>query len=204
MSFAELSRAALDELSGVVRETNPAAVERLVAAVLAAPRVFVAGAGRSGLMGRAFAMRLMHAGLTAHVVGDATTPSLQAGDLLLVASGSGETASLRAMAEKARQLGARLALVTIVPGSSIGRLAEVVVHLDAPSPKARLAPGAPAPRRSSLPMGSLFEQALLVLLDVVAALVAEARGQRPEEMFSPPRQPRVSARSSPLSPGGRG
>lgn len=36
-------------------------------------RVFVAGAGRSGLVLRMAAMRLMHLGLTVHVAGDTTT-----------------------------------------------------------------------------------------------------------------------------------
>jgi len=47
-------------------------------------RVFVAGAGRSGLVLRMAAMRLMHLGLDVHVAGDTTTPAITSGDLLLV------------------------------------------------------------------------------------------------------------------------
>ena len=36
------------------------------------------------------AMRLMHVGFEAHVVGEATTPSIAEGDRLMVFSGSGE------------------------------------------------------------------------------------------------------------------
>ena len=57
-------------------------------------RVFVAGAGRSGLVLRMFAMRLMHFGPTVHVAGDTTTPAISSGDLLLVASGSGTTSGV--------------------------------------------------------------------------------------------------------------
>ncbi len=178
----DLARIALDELSQVIREVEPVALERLTGAVLAAPRVFTAGAGRSGLVMRAFAMRLMQAGLAAHAVGEPTTPAAARGDLLVVGSGSGETASLVAMARRARELGMELALVTIVSGSTIGRLASPVLAIGAPSPKVIPASGAAA-RTSTLPLGSLFEQALLLLLDVVALQVARARGEGEADLF---------------------
>ena len=59
--------------------------------MLAAQRVYVAGAGRSGLIARAFAMRLLHLGFDVYVVGETVTPALQPGDTLVVFSGSGET-----------------------------------------------------------------------------------------------------------------
>ena len=181
MSAPEFS-AVLDELGGVLAGVDESVLRELEAHLAAAPRVFVAGAGRSGLMMRAFAMRLVHLGLESHVVGDATTPSVRAGDLLVIGSGSGETESLCAMARRARHLGAGLALITIVPTSTIARLADPVVRLDAPSPKADV-PG--RGRRVSIqPMGSLFEQSLLLLLDTVVLRLAAARGITPEQMFA--------------------
>ena len=64
---------------------------RVADLVAAAPRVFVLGAGRSGLALRMTAMRLMHLGLDVHVVGEVTTPAIERGDLLVTASGSGTT-----------------------------------------------------------------------------------------------------------------
>jgi 6-phospho-3-hexuloisomerase len=78
MSVKDLSTGVLGELGDVLREVDESAVSALQEKLAAARRVFVAGAGRSGLMMRAFAMRLMHLGLAVHVVGDATTPSLYA------------------------------------------------------------------------------------------------------------------------------
>jgi 6-phospho-3-hexuloisomerase len=182
MSVKELT-AVLGEIDDVLASVDEAALRALEGQVAGARRVFVAGAGRSGLMMRAFAMRLMHLGLEAYVVGDATTPSIQAGDLLLVGSGSGETESLRGMAQRARQVGAVLALVTIVSSSTIGRLAGTVIRLDAPSPKAAQVAGA-ALRASIQPLGSLFEQALLLLLDALVLRLAAARGVSPEQMFA--------------------
>ncbi len=184
MTLGETIEVVLAELKGVLGQVDEAAVATLEQRVLAARRVYVAGAGRSGLVMRAFGMRLMHAGLAVHVVGDATTPSIGAGDLLVIGSGSGETGSLQGMARKARELGADLALLTIVPQSTIGQLAGTVVELRAPSPKAaEPAGGAPRPRSIQV-MGSLFEQSLLLLLDAVALRVALARGQGPGQLFA--------------------
>ena len=70
---------------------NSKQVNSFIEALLSAKRVFVIGAGRSGLVAKAFAMRLMHLGLDIHVVGETITPALREGDILVVVSGSGET-----------------------------------------------------------------------------------------------------------------
>ncbi len=183
MSVTSDLEAVLAEIGETVRAVDPAALQALEERIAGARRVYVAGAGRSGLVMRAFAMRLMHLGLTVHVVGDVTAPAFAPGDLLVVGSGSGETGSLCAVGRKARALGGMLAVITIVPTSTLGQLAEVVVRVDAPSPKA--ATGAsPPPRRSVQPMGALFEQSMFLLLDAVVMRLAAARGASPEEMFA--------------------
>jgi 6-phospho-3-hexuloisomerase len=183
MSEADLDTV-VGEVRGVLQAADAGAVRALEERIAAARRVYVAGAGRTGLMVRAFAMRLMHLGLEVHVVGDVTAPAFQAGDLLVIGSGSGETGSLCAIARRAKALGGSLALVTIVPSSTLGQLADAVVRLDAPSPKAASPSGGPPPRASVQPMGSLFEQSLLLLLDVVVMRLAAARGASYQEMFA--------------------
>ena len=179
MSTADHIRQVMAELDRTLGAVATDDVERLVDMILSARRVFVAGAGRSGLAMKAFAMRLMHLGLDTYVVGETVTPGMGADDLLLIGSGSGETGSLVAMAEKVRQLQGRLALVTIVADSRIGRLAEVVVAIPAPSPKARAAHGV----TSVQPMGSLFEQSLFIFLDVVVLRLMELQGVDAAAMF---------------------
>ncbi|MBO7747172.1 6-phospho-3-hexuloisomerase [Paenibacillus sp. MWE-103] len=151
-----------EALTGIAEERT----ESFAALLLGARRVFVAGAGRSGLMMRAFAMRLMHLGLNAHVVGDTATPGLRADDVLVVGSGSGETGSLAAMAEQAKRLGAAVALVTASSASRIGRSADEVVRIPGATNAEREAP-------SVQPMGSLFEQALLLYLDALVLRLME-------------------------------
>ena len=179
MSTADHIRQVMGELDRALAAIAPDDAERLVDLILGARRVFVAGAGRSGLAIKAFAMRLMHLGLDVYVVGETVTPAMTADDLLLIGSGSGETASLVAMAEKVRALKGRLALVTIVADSRIGRLADAVVVIPAPSPKARALHGI----TSVQPMGSLFEQSLLILLDVIVLRLMERQGRDSAAMF---------------------
>ena len=94
-------------------------------------RVFVAGAGRSGLVLRMAAMRLMHLGLTVHVAGDTTTPAISERDLLLVASGSGTTAGVVKSAETAVKAGARIAAFTTNAQSPLAGLADALVIIPA-------------------------------------------------------------------------
>jgi 6-phospho-3-hexuloisomerase len=197
-SYRGLLEAVLAELRGELAGAEEGAIGALVDRITAARRVFVAGTGRSGLMVRAFAVRLVHLGYTTYVAGETVTPAIQPSDLLLVGSGSGETASLRAMAEKARSLGAPIALVTASPQSTIGRMCNLAVTLRAPTPKALRAevasaasaqpataqPASAQPASSVQPMGSLFEQGLLLLLDLVVLLLMERKQIGPEAMFA--------------------
>ena len=144
-------------------------------------RIFVAGAGRSGLAMRALAMRLMHFGKKVYVVGDVTTPAIARDGLLLIGSGSGSTGSLLAMAHRAHGLGARILLITIVPDSPIGQLADYVVRVPAPSTKAK---GATGTVNSVQPMGSLFEQVLFLLGDAFVLSLMEKHGIDSDVMFT--------------------
>ena len=170
MNTTDYAREVLSELERTLAAIAPQDAEALVELIEGAERIFLAGAGRSGLAVKAFAMRLMHMGLAAHVVGETATPGMGAADLLIIGSGSGETGSLVAMAGKAQRLGGRLALVTIFPQSSIGKLADVVVRIPAPTPKAEGGEGGLA---SIQPMGSLFEQSLLIFLDILVMRLME-------------------------------
>ena len=172
--------AVADELSRTLTAISPAQMEQLADAILKAKRVFVAGAGRSGMMARCFVMRLMHMGLLAYIVGEVVTPGIAADDLLLIASGSGETASLVSMAKKAKQLGASTATVTIYPASTIGAMSDPVVSIHAPTSKSDIDIGF----RSVQPMGSLFEQSLLLCLDYVILILMDKTQITAEEMFA--------------------
>lgn len=150
----------------------------LVERILQAGQIFVAGAGRSGLMMRAFAMRLAQLGLRAYVVGETVTPGMGPEDVLIIGSGSGETRSLVPVAEKAAVLGGTVALVTLTPESTIGRLSTLTVKLPG-SVKDRA--GKPYP--TIQPMGALFEQTLLLFGDAVVLRLMELRQDNTATMY---------------------
>ncbi|MFS0722486.1 6-phospho-3-hexuloisomerase [Paenibacillus sp. 1P07SE] len=166
------------ELTALAASIPSESANRLAEALHEASAVFVAGAGRSGLMGKALAMRLMHLGIKAHVVGETATPAFGADDVLLLGSGSGETASLVAMAGKARQLGGTVALVTTNSQSTIAASSDLVIELTA-SQKDH----AGSERLSVQPMGSLFEQGLLLFYDAVILRLMELSGQDGAAMY---------------------
>jgi 6-phospho-3-hexuloisomerase len=154
----------LAEIEGVLGRTDRAVAAQLITELQAARAVYVAGAGRSGLTVESFAMRLMHLGWTTHVAGDVTTPSIGAGDLLVVCSGSGRRPTVLALARTAKESGARLAAVTAVPDSPLALLADLII----PLPEGR--DGYDSPDTEQF-MGTLFEQASYLFFDSVVLTI---------------------------------
>lgn len=170
----------IDELRMCLASIEEQAAQEALSMIDSADRIFCAGMGRSGLAIRGFAMRLMHMGKTAFVVGETITPAIRKNDLLLIGSGSGRTPSLLAAAEKAGKLNVKVLLFTIDPESPIGKIADLSVKFPAPSEKAR-GGGTAA---SIQPMGSLFEQSLFVLLDCLIVNLMARHNQTSSVMFT--------------------
>ncbi|MBQ6374818.1 MAG: 6-phospho-3-hexuloisomerase [Clostridia bacterium] len=168
MSIVDTLARITDELREVSAGLDEAQLRTLKRAIVEADRVFVAGTGRSLLMIRGLAMRLMQMGFTAYVVGETTTPAIGPGDLLVIASGSGETATMVVCAEKCKRFGARLALITIHPDAPIGRLADLVVQVHTSSSK-----GGATAAKSFQPGGNAFEQSVLLIGDAVMMDIAD-------------------------------
>ena len=168
----------LAEIRGALTAIPPGTAERLVAEVVAARRIACYGIGREGLMLRAFAMRLMHLGFNAHVVGDMVTPPVGPGDLVIVSCGTGWYSMGQALIETATTAGARVLTITAQPDGVMPRLADVILHLPAQTMANDQGQSAP----SLLPMGSLFEIAELVFFDLVSILLRDQTGQSPDQM----------------------
>jgi 6-phospho-3-hexuloisomerase len=165
-NYAALAQTVCAEIASAVGSIATDAVEQAITEIDGAARIFVFGEGRSGLALRMGAMRLIHLGKNVHVVGDATTPAIAPGDLLIVGSGSGTTPVTVLIAEQARGAGARLLTITANPSATLAGLADVVLALRTPSKDGRGGGG------SVQAGGSLFEQGLLVLLDTLFLLIA--------------------------------
>lgn len=160
----------LEEIQHVTKEIDERQIGALADALLAAPRIFVTGEGRSGLMAKACAMRLMHLGLTVYVIGETTTPAVTAKDVLLAVSGSGTTPGTVHIAEQSAGKGTAIYAVTTDPGSKLASLASLAL----------IVPAATKWRKSgetqtSQPLGSLFDQCCHIALDAVCLEISRRK-----------------------------
>jgi 6-phospho-3-hexuloisomerase len=174
----------MEILADQIRETAEAVSKKSVYDMLAVlltakekdKTVFVAGAGRSGLMGRAFAMRLMHMGFQTYIVGDTVTPAVQSGDILIAISGSGNTKSTVEIAGKCKNVGASVVAVTSKDNSELKALGAVNVVLPAKTKDDT------SETSSKTPMGTSFEILALVFLDSIIMQLMELTGITENEM----------------------
>ncbi|MCR4282431.1 MAG: SIS domain-containing protein [Bauldia sp.] len=176
-TLKDLGRGALDELAAVFAAIADDAADSLIEAILAARRVALYGAGREGLAVKGFAMRLFHMGRDAHVVGDMTTPPIGPGDLLIVTSGTGDLATADTFLDIASAAGARTAIITAQPDGPTSRKADVRVVI----PAQTMADDR-GKRVSVLPMGSLFEFAEAILLELIILTLRDRVGEAAETM----------------------
>lgn len=162
MEIKDILSDVLLELKDTLQTLDEKQLQELKEYIKDADKIFVAGAGRSLMMIRGFAMRLMHMGYTAYVVGETVTPAIEQGDLLIIASGSGGTATLTVMADKCKKIGAKLALITTKPSSVIGEMADCVVEVSAATTKAEN-----SSRKSIQPGANTYEQSVLLIGDAI-------------------------------------
>ncbi len=150
-------------------------VRGFVDAMIGANKIFIYGAGRSGLVGKAFAMRLMHLDFNVYVVGETITPAFEPGDLLIAISGSGETTSIVDAAKIAKKEGGKVVALTSYPNSPLGNLADITVEIPgrtkANVPTDYIARQMLTRYRWIAPMGTLFEDSTMIFLDGVIALL---------------------------------
>ena len=158
-------------------DLNPLSLERAVDELHLAKSVFVLGAGRSGLALRMTAMRLMHLGLTVHIVGEVTTPAIGRGDVLLVASGSGTTEAIVRSAQTAIDVGAVVIALTTAVKSPLANLSSVLIEVPAAEKLDRAA------TKSVQYAGSLFEQAVVTIGDAFFHSLWMRSGQSADDLW---------------------
>lgn len=171
MSIITMALEDLDELRAVIGNIDPEQSDVLEKMICAANRIFITAAGRSLLAMKFFAMRLMQLGFTSFLVGEVCTPSIKEGDLLILGSGSGETPSMLKIAEKAKKVGARVAVLTKNEDSSIAQIVDSVTVLNKAERIREGAATAEGQREdeylSIRPSGNPFEQSIVVFTDAL-------------------------------------
>jgi 6-phospho-3-hexuloisomerase len=170
-------RAEVDATIHLLVHANPVALAQFAEQVCQAHRVFIVGAGRSGLALQMTAMRFMHLGLNVHVVGEVTAPAIQEGDLLLAASGSGTTGSIVRTAQIAVSAGAQVAAITATPGSPLAILANATIVIPAAGELDR------SGAASAQYAGSLFEQTVVILGDALFHALWQRSGASADDLW---------------------
>ena len=167
----------LNELTDTLAQISQAQANAAIHAILNAPRIFLTGAGRSGLALKMAAMRLMHLGLTVHVAGEITTPAITTGDLLIAASGSGTTPGVVLAAVTASKAGANILAITTAPASPLGTVATNLLVIPAATKQDDSA------TKSQQYAGALFEQSLLLLTDALFQSMWHQRGETAAQLW---------------------
>lgn len=177
-TYTEKIDQVLGECRCALGSVNEAEVTKLADMILEANQVFFIGVGRVFLSLEAIAKRLAHCGVRAICVGQIDEPALVAGDLLIVASGSGESLIPVAIAQKAKKLGAQVVLIGSNPNSTIRKIADTFVRIPV---RTKLHLDDEIDSRQ--PMTSLFEQSLLLFGDMLAMTIIERRGLDMERLW---------------------
>ncbi len=172
----------IKEIENVLLSVDRQEIKILKQEILMARRIYVAGAGRSGLVAGSFAMRLCQLGLCAFLVGEVTATAIGEGDLLILISGSGNTESIVRFSQKAKQEKTKVALLTV---SGEGRAAAncgLIIKMPGTCEK-DVADRKIGMERTRQPMGALFEQSVLLLLDGLVLELMESLQETSQTMM---------------------
>jgi 6-phospho-3-hexuloisomerase len=171
----------MDQTGGYILREVGAALDRIpgksinscIEMIMGARRTFVFGVGRSGLVGQAFAVRLVQLGLDVHFVGDTTTPIVQENDLLIAISNTGETMSAVQTANIVRRLGASVIVITGTKNSKLAHAANLLILVKEPADKGK---------SKQAPLGTIFEDGAMIFLDGLIPLLMGKLKQTEDDM----------------------
>lgn len=168
-----------------IDKVDEAELEMMISKIMDASSVFIVGTGRSELIGKAFAMRLMHLGFTVYVVGDVTTPAISDEDCLIAISGSGETKTVTLAATTSKSVGATVIAVTATPQSTLTEHSDVVICIPSKTKEAwkYYTSGVLRGDYDDLtPMGTLFEDSTHLFLDGLIAEFMAILGKKERDL----------------------
>jgi 6-phospho-3-hexuloisomerase len=198
----------LDVINNNISEIENDQIDRMVNEIIYTKakggRIYVAGTGRTGLMAKAFAMRLYHLGFDVIILGETIVPSATKRDCVIALSGSGKTEFTIDAASIAKRIGTRVIGLSSNPQSPLAKLSDILVIVkgrtkDADIVKekiditigskseqpikwdARQLTGIHAPLS---PLGSLFELTLMMFLEGVIATLIERLNLTEDEIKS--------------------
>ncbi|MGZ7046677.1 MAG: 6-phospho-3-hexuloisomerase [Methanobacterium sp.] len=176
----------IDNVKDVSRDVDNERINNMLDMLISANNVFIIGLGRSGLVARAFAMRLMHLGISVYVVGETITPAINSNDCLLAISGSGETSFIISTAKISRKRNAKIIAVTSYEDSTLGKLSDLIIHVKGrtkiDAEKDYIKRQINGKHQPLAPLGTLFEVSTLIFLEGVIAELMNKMGKTEEDL----------------------
>ena len=182
-------RLIIENIEEVIDKLDREAIKAMLQKIIDCNQVFVMGAGRSGLVAKAFAMRLMHLGLSVYVVGETTTPAVLPQDIVIAISGSGETRTIADLGKLAKDIGSTLITITSKKDSTLSIISDIVVLIPSknkndPDEAGYLERHMRGDYKNMPPLGTSFEITSLVFLDSVVGELIMLTGASEAELKS--------------------
>jgi 6-phospho-3-hexuloisomerase len=170
MIWKESYKFITSQILEVMNNINNESINKAKEIILTSQKIFVYGAGRSGIIGKAFAMRLVQLGLVAYFIGETITPIVTDHDSVIIISNTGNTKSSVLVAEISKNVGAKIIAITSNPNSEISKISNLQILLG------------PISHNSLAPLGTVFEDATLIFLDSFVAELMESLKQTEEDL----------------------
>ena len=161
----------VDSIRESLNNVDENLIDRAVDMITHAKQIFVYGSGRSGLVGKFFAMRLVQLGLVAYFIGETITPVVNREDLVVLISNTGRTKSTLLVESIANRIGAKVIAITSQQNSPLAKHATLTFIL---KPKNN--------RKDLAPLGTLFEDSAVIFLDSMIAELMKKLNQSEEDM----------------------
>ncbi len=162
-----------DLLEGIrksISSVKPEVQSKFIDMIAEAKTVFIYGAGRSGLIGQLFAVRLVQIGLNVHFIGDMTTPIISSEDVAILISNTGETMSVVQTANIARRLGCNVISVTSNESNKLAHASNHIVVLEQEK------------KIDSAPLGTMFEDSVSIFFDSIIPRLMEKLNVTEDDM----------------------
>ena len=173
MDYKDSVGSLMDAVRKVAEAVPQKDLDVLIDSILSGGKIFIYGSGRSGLVGQYFSVRLVQLGRDdVHFVGDMTTPIIGKGDVVILISNTGETMSAVQTANIARRMGADVICVTSSRMSKLAHASNHVISLDTRVEH----------DRNIAPLGTLFEDAVVMMFDGMIPLLMERLGATEDDM----------------------
>ena len=179
----------IENIEEVIDKLDREAITAMLQKTIDGNHIFVMGAGRSRLVAKAFAMRLMQLGLSVYVVGETTTPAVLPQDVVIAISGSGETRTVADLGKLAKDIGSTLITITSKKDSALGRISDIAVIIpnktkNDPNEADYLERHMRGDYKKMLPLGTSFEITTLIFLDSVIGQLIMLTGASETELKS--------------------